>query len=45
MGLSEEDAFASLRFSFSVLNTEQEVERAVKAIRDSAERLRAFLKL
>lgn len=45
MGLSEEDAFASLRFSFSVLNTEQEVERAVKAIRDSAERLRAILKL
>ena len=32
MGIDEENAYASVRFSFSILNTEEEVERAVAAI-------------
>ena len=43
MGLSESEAYASLRFSFGVLNTEQEVRHAadqvVLAYRDLLERL------
>lgn len=33
MGLNEQDAYSSIRFSFSVLNTEDEVEKAAHAIR------------
>ena len=42
MGLSEDEAYASLRFSFGVLNTAAEIEAAAEAIRDHAARLRAF---
>ena len=34
MGIDEESAYASVRFSFSVLNTEEEVERAADTIAD-----------
>ncbi len=34
MGLSEEEAFASVRFSFSVLNTEQEAKTAADMVGD-----------
>jgi cysteine desulfurase len=43
MGLSEDEAFASLRFSVSVLNTADEIDRAVKAIRAAVARLRSVL--
>ena len=32
MGIDEESAYASVRFSFSILNTEEEVERAASTI-------------
>ena len=34
MGIDEEGAYASVRFSFSILNTEEEVERAAHTIAD-----------
>ena len=40
MGLTEEEAYSSIRFSFSVDNTFDEAERAVHLIRDICERLR-----
>lgn len=43
MNLSEEEAYSSLRFSFSVLNTEDEVERVAYAVRDAVPRLRGFM--
>jgi cysteine desulfurase len=42
MGLTEDEAYSSIRFSFSVLNTLQDVERAVPTIAKLCERLRAF---
>ena len=46
MGLTESEAYASLRFSFGVLNTEQEAQRAaeqvVESYRDLIERLHRF---
>lgn len=40
MGLDEQDAYSSVRFSFSILNTDEEVERSARTIgrivRDSA---------
>ncbi|MBI2570974.1 MAG: aminotransferase class V-fold PLP-dependent enzyme [Candidatus Schekmanbacteria bacterium] len=42
MGLSEDEAFSSLRFSFSVLNTNEDVERAACAIKDATAQLRAL---
>ena len=43
MGLSEAEAYASLRFSFGILNTQEEAERAahcvVDAYRDLVSRL------
>lgn len=39
MGLSEEDAFSSLRFSFSILNTVEEVNEAARIIAEEAERI------
>ena len=44
MGLSEEEAFASVRFSFSVLNTSDEIEVAADRVADSYERLLAFIR-
>ncbi len=32
MGLSEAEAFSSLRFSFSVMNTMEEAERAARLV-------------
>jgi len=43
MGLSEQEAFASVRFSFSVLNVEREVDQTVNAIREVVGQLRAFM--
>lgn len=41
MGLSESEAYSSIRFSFSVENTLYEVDEAVHLIRDICDRLRA----
>ena len=41
MGLSEEDAYSSIRFSFSELNTEEEVEIAAKAINEIYQQLKS----
>ena len=43
MGLSEEQAYASIRFSLSEETTEAEVERAGEAIADEVEKLRYLL--
>ena len=40
MGLSESEAYSSIRFSFSVENTFDEVDKAVHLIRDICDRLR-----
>ncbi len=45
MGLSEDEAFASVRFSFSVLNTREEVDRAVEAIDEVVTRLTRFARM
>lgn len=42
MGLTEDEAYSSIRFSFSVLNTLKDVETAVQTIAKLCERLRAF---
>jgi cysteine desulfurase len=42
MGLSEEEAYGSIRFSFSVLNSISDVEKAVRIISLLCEKLRAF---
>lgn len=42
MGLSEQDAYASLRFSFGLLNSEDEIEIAVAAVRGLCTQLRGF---
>lgn len=42
MGLSEEEAFASVRFSFSALNTGEEAEAAADRVADSYRKLLAF---
>lgn len=42
MGLSEDEAFASVRFSFSVLNTSDEAETAADRVADSYDKLLAF---
>jgi len=42
MGLNEDEAFSSLRFSFSILNTADEVDHAVDRIVTIVERLRAL---
>lgn len=40
MGLSEEEAYSSIRFSFSVENTTEEADRAVYLIRDLCDKLK-----
>ena len=42
MGLSEEEAYESVRFSFSELNNEIEVETAVRAISEEVAKLQQF---
>ena len=42
MGLSEQEAYASVRFSVSELNTMEEMEEAAGIIADICERLRMF---
>ncbi|MCY3759702.1 MAG: cysteine desulfurase family protein, partial [Gemmatimonadetes bacterium] len=42
MGLSEEEAYASVRFSLSVLNSEEEVVAAATAVAEVVEQVRAF---
>lgn len=42
MGLSEEDAYASVRFSFSVMNSPQDVQVAASRVRFHVEQLRGF---
>lgn len=42
MGLSEEEAYSSVRFGFGVFNTEQDVEAAAVALRDLCSELRIF---
>src|SRR5690606_3444860 len=41
MGLSDEDALCSLRFSFSKFNTKEEVERTVSELRQAVLKVRA----
>ncbi len=38
MGLTEEEAYSSVRFSFSVENTFEEANKAVEIIREACER-------
>ena len=42
MGLSEEEAYASVRFSLSVLNSEEEVVAAATAVAEVVAQVRAF---
>lgn len=42
MGLTEDEAFASLRFSFSVLNTRAEIDKAIDILKQAVSRLRAL---
>ena len=42
MGLSEEEAYGSVRFSVSVLNTEEEVKSAAVAVADLVSQIRRF---
>lgn len=42
MGLSEEEAYASVRFSMSVLNSEEEVVAAAAAVAEVVAQVRAF---
>jgi cysteine desulfurase len=42
MGLSESEAYSSVRFSVSVLNTEEEIDRAVTILADLVAQLRNF---
>ena len=42
MGLTEEEAYASVRFSMSVLNSEEEVAAAAAAVAEVVARIRAF---
>lgn len=42
VGLSEREAFQCLRFSFSVLNTIEEVDRAIPLIVEAVARVRAY---
>lgn len=42
MGLSEEEAYASVRFSMSVLNNEEEVTAAAAAVAEVVAQIRAF---
>lgn len=43
MGLSEDEAYSSLRFAFSVDNTFEDIERALKIIESTVSRLRALM--
>tara|TARA_R100000935_G_scaffold31251_1_gene51794 strand:+ start:17561 stop:18691 length:1131 start_codon:yes stop_codon:yes gene_type:complete len=45
MGMSEADAYASLRFAFSINNTCAEVETAVTKIKEATSFLREFMEL
>ena len=40
MGLSEAEAFQSVRFSFSILNTDDEVDRAIEVVESVVQHLR-----
>jgi cysteine desulfurase len=42
MGRTEDEAYASVRFSVSELNTEAEVDQAVETVSEIVESLRAF---
>ena len=42
MGLSEEEAYGSVRFSLSVLNDEEDVAAACEAVAEEVDRIRAF---
>jgi len=42
MGLSEEEAYSSVRFTFSELNTLQEAYDAAEVVIDSVKMLRRF---
>jgi cysteine desulfurase len=45
MGLSEEEAYSSIRFTFSVLNSEAEIEQSVTILAELASQLRRFQRL
>jgi len=45
MGLTEDEAYASVRFSFSVLNTVDEVDKTVEVITEVHQRLTRFMEL
>ena len=42
MGLTEEEAYSSVRFSFSELNTFEEIEKTVSVLTERVNRLRDF---
>src|SRR5690606_8946970 len=41
MGLSDEDAFCSLRFSFSKYNTQEEIEQVIKDVKEAVTKVRS----
>jgi cysteine sulfinate desulfinase/cysteine desulfurase-like protein len=43
MGLSEEEAYSSVRFSFSEQNSDEEIKYAVTAIEKICKQLRSFV--
>lgn len=43
MGLDYHQAFSSIRFSFSVLNTEEEAQKAAQVVSEKAEQIRTLL--
>ncbi len=45
MGLSVDEAFASIRFSFAIDNTFEEIDRAVAIIKEKVETIRRFYNL
>jgi cysteine desulfurase len=42
MGLSDEDAYASIRFSLGRFTTEQEIDNAIERVIGSVRKLRRF---
>ena len=44
MGLNEDEAFSSVRLSLSVLNTDDDIQKAIEIIRQEVENIRQFMR-